>query len=86
MSERQLRQCIHTGRRIHVRGIDRAHPSARRLMTMGLDKGCDLQVERVSPFGDPYIVKVRGYNLAVRRKDLEALEVEEKEETGATSL
>lgn len=62
---------------MRIRGIDNTHPSARRLRAMGLDKGCELEVERLSPFGDPCMVKVRGYNLAVRRKDFEALDVEE---------
>lgn len=82
MSEKQCRQCIRAGSCIKIKGIDAAHPSARKLRAMGIDRGCDLQVERLSPFGDPCIVKVRGYSLAVRRKDFEALYVEEKEETG----
>jgi Fe2+ transport system protein FeoA len=49
---------------------------------MGFDKGCDVQVERISPFGDPCMVKLRGYNLAVRRRDFEALDVEDTEKTG----
>lgn len=66
---------------MRVQSVNCGHPSARRLMAMGIDKGCKMQVERVSPFGDPCIVKVRGYNLAVRRKDFEALDVEELAET-----
>lgn len=84
MSEKQCRHCLQAGNSIRVRGIDQSHPSARRLMAMGMDAGCDIHVERLSPFGDPYIVKVKGYNLAVRRKDFEALDVEEQETSEVT--
>ncbi len=77
MSERQCKRCLKAGNCIRVRGVDRSHPSARRLLAMGVDAGCDIHVERQSPFGDPYIVKIKGYDLAVRRKDFEALDVEE---------
>jgi ferrous iron transport protein A len=82
MSEKQCRHFIQAGSRITVTGVNAAHPSARKLKAMGIEMGCDVQVERLSPFGDPCIVKVKGYSLAVRRKDFEALDVEEKEKTG----
>ena len=77
MSEKQCRRCLHAGNVIRVRAVDHRHPSARRLLAMGVDAGCDIRVERQSPFGDPFIVKVKGYDLAVRRRDFEALDVEE---------
>jgi ferrous iron transport protein A len=82
MSEKQCRHCIQAGNCIRIKNIDSTHPSARRLKAMGIDKGCDIKIERISPFGDPCMVTVRGYNLAVRRRDFEALDVEEKVETG----
>jgi ferrous iron transport protein A len=50
---------------------------------MGIVPNCEITVENIAPMGDPYLIKVRGYKLAVRKKDLEALEVrvlEHKEE------
>lgn len=82
MSEKQCRRCIKAGNCIRIKGIDSTHPSARRLKAMGIETGCDIEVERISPFGDPCMVKVRGYSLAVRRRDFEALDVEDKIETG----
>jgi ferrous iron transport protein A len=82
MSEKQCRRYIQAGNCIRIKSIDITHPSARRLKAMGIEKGCDIEVERVSPFGDPCMVKVRGYSLAVRRKDFEALDMEEMIETG----
>jgi ferrous iron transport protein A len=51
-------------------------------MAMGFDNGCEIKVERVAPLGDPYMVTVKGYNLALRRKDLDALNLKELEGTG----
>lgn len=82
MSEKQSRYYLRAGNSIKIQNIDINHPSARKLAAMGFEKGCDVQVERVSPFGDPYMVRVKGYSLAVRRKDFEAIDVEEKIEAG----
>lgn len=71
-------RCLRAGSCIVVKGINASHPSARKLMAMGFGRGCEVKVERVAPFGDPCIVRLRGYNLAVRRRDFDALEAEEK--------
>ena len=81
MSEKQCRRCIQAGNCIQIRSINSNHPSANRLKAMGFDKGCDVQIERISPFGDPCMVKLKGYSLALRRKDFEAFDVEEKVES-----
>lgn len=78
----RCRHCLRAGSRFVVKGIDLSHPSARKLLSMGFDRGCEVKVERVSPFGDPYIVKLRGYNLAVREKDFDAIDTEVKQEAG----
>jgi ferrous iron transport protein A len=38
----------------------------RRLLEMGLTSNSDIQILRISPFKDPIIVKIRGYNLSLR--------------------
>ncbi len=47
----------------------------RRLMEMGVVPGVDVQVIKAAPFGDPIEVRVRGYNLAMRRSEADAIEV-----------
>jgi ferrous iron transport protein A len=76
MSIQQCMQCARAGSRIHVKGLIAAHPSARKLRSMGIDAGCDIRVERVSPFGDPCVIQLKGYRLALRRRDFDALELE----------
>ena len=48
----------------------------RRLMDMGLTKGCTVYVRKVAPLGDPVELTVRGYELSVRKDDAECVEVE----------
>ncbi len=40
-----------------------------RLKELGLVRGTIVSVERYAPFGDPIEIQVRGYHLAIRRKD-----------------
>jgi ferrous iron transport protein B len=44
-------------------------PVKRRLVDMGLTPGTAVAVRRVAPFGDPIEVKIRGYELSLRRED-----------------
>ncbi|SKC81246.1 FeoA family protein [Maledivibacter halophilus] len=41
----------------------------RRLMDMGVVKGTEVYVEKIAPLGDPIEVKVKGYNLSLRKED-----------------
>ena len=60
------------GRVIAVSGTNRI---ARRLMEMGVIPGVAVQVIKTAPFGDPIEVRVRGYSLAMRRNEADAIEV-----------
>ena len=46
-----------------------------RLMTMGLLPGTKITVLRSAPLGDPIAIGLRSYNLAIRRKDAECIQV-----------
>ncbi|MCR4889623.1 MAG: ferrous iron transport protein A [Ruminococcus sp.] len=48
----------------------------RRIMDMGLTKGTEVFVRKVAPLGDPVEIKVRGYELSLRKADAELIEVE----------
>ena len=48
----------------------------RHLLGMGFIKGADIEVEKVAPLGDPMELKVRGYELSIRKADAEMIEVE----------
>lgn len=48
----------------------------RRIMDMGITKGAEIFVRKVAPLGDPIEVKVRDYELSLRKADAELIEVE----------
>ena len=43
---------------------------------MGITKGTEIYVRKVAPLGDPVELTVRGYELSLRKKDAELIEVE----------
>ena len=43
---------------------------------MGLTKGTVIQVIKTAPLGDPVDIKVRGYQLSIRKRDGERIEVD----------
>ena len=47
----------------------------RRIMDMGITKGTEVLVRKVAPLGDPIEVKVRGYELSLRKADAAMIEV-----------
>lgn len=47
----------------------------RRLMDMGFTNGCEVYVRKVAPLGDPVEVRIRGYELSVRRDDADNIEI-----------
>ncbi len=51
-------------------------PIRKRLMEMGLTSDTDFEVIRVAPLGDPIEIRVRGYNLSLRKSEAEHVEVE----------
>ena len=48
----------------------------RRIMDMGITKGTEVYVRKVAPLGDPVEVRVRGYELSLRREDAVMILVE----------
>lgn len=57
--------------------IGSANAYRQKLLAMGLIKGTEFQVARVAPMGDPVEIKVRNFNLSLRREEAKALRVKE---------
>lgn len=49
----------------------------KRLMEMGVVPGVSVRVVKSAPFGDPIEIRVRGYNLAMRKSEADMIEVSE---------
>ena len=47
----------------------------RRLFEMGLTTGVQVEVKKIAPFGDPVVIKIRGYELCLRIAILKNIEV-----------
>jgi Fe2+ transport system protein FeoA len=61
------------GRVVKIGGSGSIH---RRLLDMGLVSGSDIEMERVAPLGDPIEIKVKGYNLSLRKEEATSIQVE----------
>ncbi len=63
------------GRDARVTAVNGTGSIIRRLMEMGLIPGVAVKVVKTAPFGDPIEIRVRGYSLAMRKKEADAIEV-----------
>lgn len=50
-------------------------PVKRRLVDMGLVSGTVIKVLKYAPLGDPIEIKVKGFNLALRRAEAAMIEI-----------
>lgn len=48
----------------------------RRIMDMGITKGTAISVRKFAPLGDPMELRVRGYELSLRKCDAELIEID----------
>ena len=64
------------GETVHVVKIQGSGPVKRRIMDMGITKKVEIFVRKVAPLGDPIELKIRGYELSVRKADAQMIEVE----------
>lgn len=51
-------------------------PIRKRLLEMGMTSDTVFEVVRTAPMGDPIEIKLRGYNLSLRKSEAEQVEVE----------
>ncbi|MEZ0123112.1 MAG: ferrous iron transport protein A [Candidatus Reddybacter sp.] len=65
------------GQPAQVLGFQNAgHPSAQRLMQLGMIKGEIIELLRSAPGGDPIEYRVMGYNLSLRKDEAAEILVE----------
>lgn len=67
---------IKCGQTVTVKKVEGLGPVRRRIMDMGITRGCEVFVRKVAPLGDPIEVTVRGYELSLRKADAEMIVVE----------
>ncbi len=64
---------VNVGAKATVAEIKVSPGSRARLMEMGLLVGTPVELVRFAPLGDPVEIKVRGYNLTLRRHEAEQI-------------
>jgi ferrous iron transport protein A len=70
-------QAVKPGQTVTVVKIHGQGPVKRRIMDMGITKDTEILVRKVAPLGDPIEVKVRGYELSLRKADIAIIEIKE---------
>ena len=65
-----------TGMTVRIDSLDESKLK-QRLMTMGLIPGTRVEILNSAPMGDPIAIRLRSYNLAMRRDDAATIEVSE---------
>lgn len=48
----------------------------RRIIDMGIVSGAEIKVQKFAPLGDPMEIKVKNFNLSLRKNEAELIEVE----------
>ncbi|GAA0078574.1 FeoA family protein [Clostridium weizhouense] len=66
---------IKCGQTVNVAKVDGVGAVRRRIMDMGITRGCEIFVRKVAPLGDPIEITVRGYELSLRKSDAEMIVV-----------
>ena len=66
---------VKIGESVKVKALKGEGPVKRRIMDMGITKGVEIYLRKVAPLGDPIEVSVRGYELTLRKREAEKIEV-----------
>ena len=67
---------VKSGETVTVLKIHGEGQVRKRIMEMGITKGCEIEVIKVAPLGDPIEITLRGYDLTIRKADADSVEVE----------
>jgi ferrous iron transport protein A len=63
------------GETVRVSKLHGQGPVKRRIMDMGITRDAEILVRKVAPLGDPIEVNVRGYELSLRKADIDIIEI-----------
>ena len=67
---------VKIGETVRVTKVGGEGAIKRRIMDMGITKGVEIYLRKVAPLGDPLELRVRGYELSLRKADAEMIEIE----------
>jgi ferrous iron transport protein A len=64
------------GQKVRVVKLTGRGAVKKRIMDMGITRDAEILVRKVAPLGDPVEITVRGYELSLRKADIDIIEVE----------
>jgi ferrous iron transport protein A len=67
---------LQNGQKARIVKINIAGDIRHRLSDMGLVNGSEVTLERIAPLGDPIEIRVKGYDLSLRKELASEIEVE----------
>jgi Fe2+ transport system protein FeoA len=59
-----------------VEGLTDEGSVHRRILDMGIIPGTELEVERIAPLGGPIWIRIKGYQLSLRKEEAAGVRVE----------
>ena len=65
---------LNVGDSVRICGYRQAGPHVNHLKAIGLVPGTVMTVQRTAPLGDPIEFRIRGYSLALRKSECDAIE------------
>jgi ferrous iron transport protein A len=74
--KRSAGRTFRPGRSFRVKSLDYNNKSSKQLIDMGITPDTVIYIDSAAPLGEPLVVRVGDYKVALRSKDLKALEVE----------
>ncbi|MDR2102416.1 MAG: FeoA domain-containing protein [Treponema sp.] len=66
---------VKPGETVHVVKLHGEGAVKRRIMDMGITRDAEILVRKVAPLGDPVEINLRGYELSLRKADIDIIEI-----------
>lgn len=60
---------LKVGQKGIINNIDGNEKLAKRLLALGCIDNTEIEIKKIAPFGDPILVRFRGFDLAIRKSD-----------------
>ena len=79
-NKRGIIDLFRPGRTFLVKSLDYNNKASKQLIDMGITPDTVIYIDSAAPLGEPLVIKVRDYKVALRSRDLSALEVEWQDE------
>lgn len=76
---RNAKNIFKPGRTFLIKSVDHNKKISKQLIDMGITPDTLIYIDSAAPLGEPLVVKVKDYKIALRSRDLAALEVEQQD-------